>query len=80
MKITLRVLIENGIIDENQKIWVYKWENGVNKSFWRGRANELKDDSILDNEYISIAEIQKNDLQWLIDCKYKKDYVGVYII
>lgn len=77
--ITLRQLIKEAVIDENQKIWCYKWECGKGYyTTFKGYAHNLKDDSILDNENISIAEIQREDVEWLTKCNYKKDYIGIY--
>lgn len=79
MKITLRVLIEKGIIDENQKLWIYKMERGGVKHFIKCRANTLTDDEILDYEDLGIAEIQKSDSQWLKNNNFVNDYIGIYL-
>lgn len=85
MNITLKNLVENGIVDENQKLWVYEWRQDLQTwvGFVKGRACMLIDkkenEKVFNTTEFTIQEIRKKDLEYLIKNNFKKDYIGIYI-
>lgn len=81
MKITLKDLIEQGIIDENQKLIIYSLHNNDWVRIYKGYAYSLiaENHSILNEEEFTIQEIRKEDMDYLIKCGFKKDYIGIYV-
>lgn len=84
MKVTLKFLVENNVIDENQKVIIYSMNYDKNVGKWekiyKGFIYSLvaENHPILDED-CSIAEIKKDDLDFLIKNDFKKDYIGIYL-
>jgi len=82
MKITLRLLLEQQVIDENQKVMIYrlKRDNGIEwVNQYKGYIRDLKDNSMLDDKSISISEIQKEDRLYLRRNDFVNNYIGIYL-
>ena len=81
MNITLKDLIEKGIIDENQKIIIYSLHNNDWVQIYKGYVYSIiaENHPILKEEDFTIQEIRRDDLQYLINNNFKTDYIGIYL-